>query len=114
MQRHREHQELEEGLDRPPRAPVFVYLFVCLGILGLPLQPMEVPRLGVDLELQLLAYTTATAIPGLRLICDLHHSSWQHQIPDPLRKARDRSCILMDARQIHFHCATMGTPACAF
>ena len=29
--------------------------------LGLHLQQMEAPRLGVELELQLLAYTTATA-----------------------------------------------------
>ena len=36
---------------------------------------MEVPRLGVDSELQVLAYTTATATQDLSLICDLHHSS---------------------------------------
>ena len=33
---------------------------------------MEVPRLGVALELQQLAYTTATPDPDR--ICDLHHS----------------------------------------
>ena len=39
---------------------------------------MEVPRLGVvELELQLLAYTTAIAMQDLSHICDLHHSSWQ-------------------------------------
>ena len=41
---------------------------------------MEVPRLGVELELQLLAYTAATAVQDLSRICDLHHilmeSSW--------------------------------------
>ena len=36
---------------------------------------MEVPRLGVGLELQLLAYTTATAMKHPSHICDLHHSS---------------------------------------
>ena len=50
---------------------------------------MEVPRLGVDLELQPLAYATATAIPDPSHICDLHHSSGQHWIPNPLNKARD-------------------------
>jgi len=30
-----------------------------------PLAYMEVPRLGVELELQLLAYTTATVTPDL-------------------------------------------------
>ena len=32
---------------------------------------MEVPRLRVELELQLLAYTTATAMQDPRLVCDL-------------------------------------------
>ena len=45
---------------------------------------MEVPRLGVKSELQLLAYTTAIATPDPSCVCDLHHSSWQHLIPDPL------------------------------
>ena len=50
---------------------------------------MEFPRLGVKLELQLLAYTTATAMPDLSHVCDLHHSSWQHWILNPLSEARD-------------------------
>ena len=49
---------------------------------------MEVPRLGVMLELQLLAYTTATATQDLSRVCDLHHSSWQCQILNPLSGAR--------------------------
>ena len=40
-------------------------------------QHIEVPRLGVKLELQLLAYATATVTQDLSCICDLHHSS-QH------------------------------------
>ena len=40
----------------------------------------EVPRLGVESELQLLAYSTATATWDLSHIWDLHHSSWQRQI----------------------------------
>ena len=46
---------------------------------------MEVPRLGVSSELQLLAYATATATRDLSCICDLHPSSWQRQILNPLR-----------------------------
>ena len=42
---------------------------------------MGVPGLGVQSELQLLAY--------------LHHSSRQHQILNPLRKANNQTCILM-------------------
>ena len=45
---------------------------------------MEVPRVGVELELQLTAYTTVIAIPDLSRICHLHLSSRQHQILNPL------------------------------
>ena len=60
-----------------------------LSLLGLPiiitmffflqshLQHMEVPRVGVESELQLWAYSTGTAIPGPSHIFDLHHSLWQ-------------------------------------
>ena len=61
---------------------------------------MEVPRLGVLSELQLPAYTMATVTPDLSQVCDLHHSSWQGQFPDPLSEARDRIHILMDASQV--------------
>ena len=50
---------------------------------------MEVPRLGVELELQLQAYTIAVAIPDLSRICDLCHSLQQCQILNPLSEARD-------------------------
>ena len=49
----------------------------------------EVPRLGVKSELQLPAYTTATAMQDPSRIYDLHHSSWQCCILNLLRKARD-------------------------
>ena len=70
--------------------------------LGLNPQHMEVPRLGDESELQLLIYTTAAATQDLSLICDLQHSSWQCQILNPLCKASDRTCILMDPSQIPF------------
>ena len=71
---------------------------------------MEVPRLGVESELQLLAYPTATATPDLSYICDLHHSSWQRWILNPLSETRDQTRNLMVLGWIHFHCAPMGTP----
>ena len=46
--------------------------------LGPHLRPMEVPSLGVQLEL--LAYATATAMPDLSLVRDVQHSSWWFQI----------------------------------
>ena len=74
---------------------------------------MEVPRLGVKLELQLPAYTTARAMWDVSHVCNLHHSSWQRRILNPLSKARDRTQILMDASQVCYHQATMGTPSVA-
>ena len=63
---------------------------------------MEVPRLEVELELQLPGTGTATPTPDLGPICDLHLSSWQHQILNPLSRARDRTCNLMDTSWIRY------------
>ena len=51
--------------------------------LGLHLQNTEVPRRGVESELQPPAYTTATATPDPSHVCDLHLSSWQRWILNP-------------------------------
>ena len=61
---------------------------------------MEVPRLGVKLELQPLAYAITTATPDPTCACNLHHSSWQRQILNPLSEARDRTRNLMVPRWI--------------
>ena len=58
---------------------------------------MEVPRLGVESELEPPAYVTATATPGANHICDLHHSSQQLWILNPWSEARDQTHVLMDA-----------------
>ena len=55
-----------------------------------------VPRLGVQSELKLPAYTTATATWEPSLVCDLQHSSQQCWILNPLIEARDRTRVLMD------------------
>ena len=87
------HAKVTAGMWRPPPARGgggAVELFVCLWILfffffvvflGLHPQHMEVPWLGVKSELQLPAYTIATAIP------DLSHSLWQHLTLNPLSEA---------------------------
>ena len=53
------------------------FFFLPFFFLGLHLQHMEVPRLGVELELRLLAYATVTATWDLSHISNLHHRSWQ-------------------------------------
>ena len=55
---------------------------------------MEVPRLGVKLELQLPAY--ATAVPDPSSIYNPYHSSQQCQIVNPLSEAMDQTNNLMD------------------
>ena len=62
---------------------VFVVLF-CLW-------HMAVPKLGVELELQLQAYVTGAAT------LDPSHSFQHHQILNPLSKARDGTHILTEA-----------------
>ena len=84
---------------------LFVFCFVLLGPHS---RHMEVPRLGVKSELQLLAYTTAMAMWDPSLICDPHHSSRQCQIPDPLSEVRDQNHILMHTRQISFPLSHKG------
>ena len=93
---------------------IFFLFFFFLVFLGLHLWDMEVPRLGFESELWPLAYATTTAKPDRSCVYDLHHSSRQHQILNPLNKARYWICILMDPSQICFHWATMGTPNIIF
>ena len=83
---------------------VSLLFFFFFGLLlGPPSQHMEVPRLGVSWELQLPAYTPATAMPDPSHVCNLHCSSQKRQILNPLSEARDQTWVLMDTSQIHFH-----------
>ena len=61
---------------------------------------MKVPRLGVKLELQVLAYTTATAIPDPRHICNLRCGLRHHWILNSLSEAKDQTHILMDTSRV--------------
>ena len=67
---------------------------ILFSFLGPHLWNMEVPRLEVESELQLPAYTTAIAILDLSCTCDLHHISQQCWILNPLSKARDQPASL--------------------
>ena len=51
-----------------------VYLFILF--FRATLMHMDIARLGVELELQLLAYGIVTAMPDQGHIYDLHHSPW--------------------------------------
>ena len=90
---------------------LFFFFFVFSG--PHPWQ-MGVPRLGVELELQLLSYSAATATPDLSSVCDIPQSSQQCWDLNPRSKARDWTCILMDASWVHYCWATMGTLRACF
>ena len=93
------------ALKRPPRAQVmgskvipkplglvgvFGWLVLYCVFSGPRLRHMEIPRLEVELA------------PGLHHIhtCNLHHSSRQHWILNPLSEARDGNSILMDSSRV--------------
>ena len=57
---------------------------------------MEDSGLGVELELQVLAYATVTVMQDLSHSFYLCHSLWQCWTLNPLSEAGDRTCILMD------------------
>ena len=61
---------------------------------------MEVPRLGAELELQLPAYTTATAAWDLSCVCNLRHRC---QLLNPPNEARDQTYIPMDTSRVRYH-----------
>ena len=77
---------------------LFIYLFIFFLVLHL--WHMEVPNLGVYLELQLLAYATATATWDPSHICDLERSLQEQLILNPLNQSRDRTCILMASSHV--------------
>ena len=66
---------------------------------------MEVPRPGVELELQLPAFTTATATQDLTYTTACGNSG-----PQPTEQGRDWTCVLVDTSQIPYHWATAKTP----
>ena len=67
----------------PPPHPAQYIVWFCFSFsfffsfLGMCLQYMDVPRLGVQSELQLPAYTEAKVTWYLSWVCDLHDSSGQ-------------------------------------
>ena len=89
---------------------LYFFFFFSFVFLGLHPQHTEAPRLGVKSELLLPAYARATATQNPSHVYELHHSSRQHQILNPLREARDQTLSLMAPSQIRFCCTTMGTP----
>ena len=92
--------------------------YLLIYFLGPHPRYMEVPRLGVESELWLLAYTAGTQSTIIvkrecrfhpSHICSLNHSSRQCWILNPLSDARDRTHNFTVTSWICFCGATMGT-----
>ena len=83
-----------------------MYAFFCVCV--------EVPMLGVELEVQLPAYIIATAMQDPSHVCNIHHGSQQCWILKPLSEARDRTCIFVDTSWVHFCLVTTGIPCMLF
>ena len=75
--------------------PPFCLFFPFFFFLGLHLWHIEVPWLGVKLELQLPTYTTATATRDLSCICDLQPQLMAMPDPKPTEQGQESSWILV-------------------
>ena len=91
------------------KKPFLFILFLCIYFLGLHLRHMEVPRPGVELELKLPVYTTATTMRDLSRICDLHQRSRQGRILNP-RTGIEPAPSWILVRLLCFSCTTVKTP----
>ena len=89
------------------RSPLFFFLFIFFFLLF----RSETMAFGGS---QARGWIGATAIgwgmQDLSPICDLHHSSWQHWILNPLSDARDWTCNLTVTSRSRFRCTTTRTP----
>ena len=74
------------------------FLLSFFVFLGLHLQ--QVLSLGVESELWLPAYTTATVTRDLSHVCDLHCSSRQRHILNSLSEVRDWTYLLTDTSRV--------------
>ena len=67
--------------------------WIFFSFLGLYQWHMEVPRLVVELELQMAAYPTATGTQDPSHICSLQCSLWQCWILNPMSEVSDISWV---------------------
>ena len=75
------------------RVFLFCFVFFPFCLLGPCQWYMEAPRLGVEWEPQLQAYTAAAATGVLSRLCNLHHSSRQCRILNPLGRAEIKAAF---------------------
>ena len=84
-----------------------IVLFLFCFVLGLTCSIWKFPGQGSNGSCS--CWPIATPDPSC--LFDLHHSSWQHLILNPLSEARDWTHILMDTSRVRYRWATTGTPS---
>ena len=100
------------------RDEIFIFFFFFFfGVWSHP-RYIEVPRLGIESELKLLAYAIATAMPDLSHISNLHPSSWKQWILThwagsgikPTSSWILATHTIRDTSQVWYCWDSMGTP----
>ena len=92
--------------------PINFFFFFGLFVFSRALpRHMEVPRPGVQVEAVADSLHHSHSNTDASRIWDLHPSSWQSRLLNPLREARDRAHNLMVPSRIRFYSATMRTPS---
>ena len=92
----------------------------CISFLQLCLWPLEVPRQGAESELQLPAYTTATATLVLSCICNLCCSLWKCPILNPMTDTGIKSassqtlCQVLNPLRHNRHACSLNLQALLF
>ena len=102
--------------DSGSQVSAFIYLFLIFFLilfLGPNLWHMEVPRLGLEPELQLLASTTPQPQQGQIQAASATYISAYGKAGSLIGKFKNQTHIFTDIGRIYFHFATMGTPLSA-
>ena len=91
------------------RSMSFVHLFVCFLFRVTP-TAYESSQAKGWIRAAAASCRVLPATQDLSRVCDLHHRSQQRRILNPLSEARDWTYVPMDACEICFRWARMGTP----
>ena len=76
----RKHMYFKNNFDTLMVISLFFSFFLFFFFSGPHPWHMEIPRLGIESELQLLVHTTATAMQDPSLVCGLHQLAATHWI----------------------------------
>ena len=90
---------------------LFIYLFMLFRALPMAYGSSQA---GGQIRAAAASLYHSQSNMGSSRICNLHHSTQQHQILNPLIKGRNWTHVLMDTSQVRYCWATTGTSAFIF